>query len=84
VTPAGTIWRQMMAMDLSFYRSPFSRQLRAEGRAEAVLIALDKRGVAISDEQRARVAGCIDLDQLDEWLGRAVTATSASEVFDAC
>lgn len=101
-TPAGAIWRQMMAMDLSFYRSSFSRQLiaeglaegrvegRAEGRAvglaegrgEAVLRVLDKRGVAISAEQRACVEACTDLDQLDLWLDRAVTAADASEVFD--
>jgi len=37
----------------------------------------------LSEDQRARVAGCTDLDQLDEWLDRAVTATRAAEVFDA-
>jgi len=73
----------MMAIDTSWYRSAFSQQLRAEGRAEAVLRVLDKRGVALSEDQRARVAGCTDLDQLDEWLDRAVTATRAAEVFDA-
>jgi len=76
-----------MAMDLSFYRSSFSRQLRAEGRAEgwaaSVLRALDARGVSITDQQRARIEGCTDLDQLEEWLGRAAIATQASEVFDA-
>jgi len=82
-TPAGAIWRQMMAMDLSFYRSSFSRQLRAEGVAESVLRVLDKRGVALTDEQRAHIEGCIDREQLNEWLDRAVTATQASEVFDA-
>ena len=77
----------MMAIDTAWYRSAFSQQLRAEGRAEgrgdAVLRVLDKRGVALSEDQRARVAGCTDLDQLDEWLDRAVTATRAAEVFDA-
>lgn len=86
-TQAGEIWRQMMAIDTSWYRSPFSQQLRAEGRAEglaeSVLRVLDKRGVAVSDEQRARVEGSTDLAQLDVWLDRAVTATEASEVFDA-
>ena len=90
-TPAGTIWRQMMAMDLSFYRSPFSRQLRAEGRAEGVAEGrivslhriLDKRGIMITEEQRVRLYTCTDLDQLDVWLDRAVTADRASEVFDA-
>lgn len=86
-TPADTIWRQMVAMDTSFHRSSFSRQLRAEGNVEgrsaAVLRVLDKRGVAITDQQRARLAECTDLDQLDTWLDRAVTAACASEVFDA-
>ncbi|MEY9927732.1 Rod binding domain-containing protein [Catenulispora sp. GP43] len=86
-TPADTIWRQMMAMDTSFYRSSFSRQLRAEGRAEgfaeSVLRVLAKRGIALTEEQRARVEGCTDLDQLDAWLDRAAIATAASEVFDA-
>ena len=76
-----------MAMDSSFYRSSFSRQLRAEGRAEGiadgVLRVLNKRGVAITDQQRARIAGCTDLDQLNEWLDRAVTVAQASDVFDA-
>jgi hypothetical protein len=86
-TPAGTIWRQMMAMDTSFYRSSFSRQLRAEGAVEgrisSVHRVLDKRGVMMTEVQRARLYGCTDLDQLDTWLDRAVTATEASEVFDA-
>jgi hypothetical protein len=94
-TPAGTIWRQMMAMDLSFYRSPFSRQLRDEGRAEglaeglaegrvdSLLRILEKRGVAVTETQRARLHSCTDLDQLDKWIDRAVTATRAAEVFDA-
>ena len=84
-----------MAMDTSFYRSSFSRQLRDEGRAEGraegrteglaegVLRVLAKRGIALTEEQRARVEGCADLDQLDVWLDRAAIATAASEVFDA-
>lgn len=80
-----------MTMDLSFYRSSLSLQLRAEGREEGreeesvkkLLRVLDKRGVATSDEQRARVEGCTDIDQLDVWFDRALTATIAAEVFDA-
>ncbi|ACU71278.1 conserved hypothetical protein [Catenulispora acidiphila DSM 44928] len=84
-----------MAMDLSFYRSPFSRQLRAEGHAEGVAegvaegrIAslhriLNKRGIFITEEQRVQLYACTDLDQLDAWLDRAAIATQASEVFDA-
>ncbi|MBS2537503.1 hypothetical protein KGQ20_32595 [Catenulispora sp. NF23] len=93
-TPADEIWRQMMALDTSFYRSSFSRQLRAEGHAEgraegaaegraaSLRRVLDIRGIAITEEQGGRLSGCTDLDQLDAWLDRALTATSASEVFD--
>lgn len=84
-----------MALDTSFYRSSFSRMLRDEGRAEgraegaaegrslSLDRILDKRGIMVSAEQRTRVLSCDDLDQLDEWIERAATATCASEVFDA-
>lgn len=88
-TQAEEIWRKMMAIDTSWYRSAFSQQLRAEGRAEGIveerthklLRVLDSRGVPITDEQRNRLADCTDLEQLDEWFDRALTATTADEVF---
>ena len=76
-----------MALDTSWFRSPFALQLREEGReAESIkklLRLLVKRGIAVTEPQRARIEGCTDLDQLDEWFDRAATATSAAEVFDA-
>ncbi|MFC0863352.1 hypothetical protein ACFHYQ_13720 [Sphaerimonospora cavernae] len=54
---------------------------RAEGEARAVLTVLQVRGVAVSDTDRARITGCTDLDRLDEWARRAVTATSTAELF---
>jgi hypothetical protein len=86
-TQAAEIWRQMMAIDTSWYRSAFSQQLRAEGRAEGIieklLRVLDKRGVGLTEEQRVRVESCTDLDLLDAWFDRALTAATAGEVFDA-
>ncbi|MFD0901667.1 hypothetical protein [Actinomadura sediminis] len=55
---------------------------KAEGKAEAVLRVLETRGVAVDERQRARIEGCGDPEQLDEWLVRAVLATTADEVFD--
>jgi len=55
---------------------------RAEGKAEGVLRVLDARSLALADEQRARILACRDLEQLDRWLVRAVTATSATDVFE--
>jgi hypothetical protein len=64
------------------YRSDFARryfdQGRAEGKAEgkavAVLTILDDRGVAVPEVKRAEIEQCTDMQQLDTWLHRALTA----------
>lgn len=81
----------MMKMDTSFYQSPFSQDLRdegrvegrAEGRAEGLFHVLDARGIFLTEQQREHVAACTDIDQIREWTVRAATATTAAEVFDA-
>lgn len=68
------------------YQSDFARryffQGRTEGEANAVLAVLDTRGVEVSDEVRARIVECSDLDQLDSWVRRAVTAGSVDDLFE--
>jgi hypothetical protein len=54
---------------------------RAEGEATAVLAVLDARGIAVPDDDGARIKGCSDLDQLDTWIRRAATADSISDLF---
>jgi len=54
---------------------------KAEGKAEAVLRILGKRAIAVSDEQRQRILACGDVDALDCWLDRALTAAAADELF---
>jgi predicted transposase YdaD len=54
---------------------------KAEGKAEAVLRLLDARGLAPSQEQRQRVGSSTDSAQLDLWFDRAITASTAAEVF---
>ncbi len=51
----------------------------AKGKAEAVLAVLAARGIAVSDDTRKQVLACRDMTQLDRWLSRSVTATSAPE-----
>ncbi|MGH3614289.1 MAG: hypothetical protein ACRDRK_17210 [Pseudonocardia sp.] len=71
------------------YQSDFVRryvfQGRAEGRAEgkavAVLTILDARGIDVPEDARTRITGCFDLDQLDTWVRRAVTANSIHDLF---
>ncbi|MEU1485290.1 hypothetical protein [Streptomyces sp. NPDC005752] len=84
-TPAAQIWRNLMAIDLSFFRSESSQRLRAEGKAEgkaeAVVQVLEQRGIAVADGVRARIDACTDTDTLARWLARALTAETAEELF---
>jgi hypothetical protein len=52
----------------------------ARGEGRAVLTVLDARGVEVSTAVREQILDCTDLAQLDVWLRRAVTATTADDV----
>ncbi|MET8799766.1 hypothetical protein ABZV91_25645 [Nocardia sp. NPDC004568] len=88
-TPAADIWRQLMTVDLSFFRSPTAERLRAEGRSEgrsegiagSILRVLERRGLAVDDETRQRIRTCSDVEVLQCWLDRAVVAETADELF---
>ncbi|MZE76196.1 hypothetical protein [Streptomyces xinghaiensis] len=84
-SPGAQIWRDLMAIDLSFFRSETSQKLReegrAEGRAEDILMILETRGLPVSGEARERITGCADPDVLRHWLSRAVTAGRTEEIF---
>lgn len=58
-------------------------ELRAEGKAEAILSVLVARGFKVSDGVRQRVLGCKDPSTLERWLARAITAASDAEVIAA-
>lgn len=87
--PAAQQWRNLVAVDTSFYKSFMSEEIRDEGRAEGqakgqaegLLLVLEARGIAVTDEIRKKVADCDDPRLLQRWLQRAATATSAEEVF---
>ncbi|NGO41241.1 hypothetical protein [Streptomyces ureilyticus] len=84
-TKAIAIWRNLVAADTSFFKSSLSQEIRAEGevhRATAnILLLLDRRGIPVSDTDRAHITACDDLDTLTLWFERAITATSIAEVF---
>ncbi|MFF9493503.1 hypothetical protein [Streptomyces flaveolus] len=84
--PAAQQWRKLVAVDLSFYKSFISEEIRDEGRAqraaEDVLAILEVRGISIPETVRERVTGCDDLEILRHWLRRAVTAPTAEEIFE--
>ncbi|MFE7774293.1 hypothetical protein ACFU5O_10375, partial [Streptomyces sp. NPDC057445] len=87
--PAAQQWRQLMAVDLSFFTSPISEEIRDEGRAEGrtesraedVLLVLEQRGLDVSEPARDRITGCTDPEILRHWLARAVTAPSTEAIF---
>ncbi|MFB7595502.1 hypothetical protein [Streptomyces sp. NPDC056160] len=89
--PAKHLWRNLVAVDLSFYKSYISEEIRdegreqgrAQGRAEDILLVLEQRGIDVSEEAHSRVTGCDDPDILRTWLLRAVTAATVDEVFGA-
>ncbi|WP_327369320.1 hypothetical protein [Streptomyces sp. NBC_01217] len=83
--PAAQIWRDLMSVDLSFFRSETSERLRsegrAEGRAEDILRILSKRGVVVSEQVRERIVSCGDLDVLSDWFDRSLVVEVAEELF---
>lgn len=87
--PAAQHWRNLVAVDLSFYKSFMSEEIRdegraqgrAQGRAEDILLVLGERGIAVPDRIHRQITDCGDPETLRRWLMRAVTATSAEEIF---
>ncbi|MEV0260650.1 hypothetical protein AB0I49_04815 [Streptomyces sp. NPDC050617] len=54
---------------------------KAETEAQLILQLLEGRGVPVPESVRERVTGCTDLDTLNRWFDRAITAASAEELF---
>ncbi len=83
----------MMTTETYEWQSEFAQRLiakgrtegrtegNAEGEARAVLSVLDARGITVPTEARERIAGCRDVDLLDEWIRRAVSADSVDDLF---
>jgi hypothetical protein len=71
------------------FQSEFARRHEAQGiaigeargEAKALLTFLEARGLTISDEQRARILDCADLEQLGQWIRKAATVSAAADLF---
>ncbi|MFF3455934.1 hypothetical protein ACFYXH_16765 [Streptomyces sp. NPDC002730] len=72
-----------MAVDLSFYTSPLSEEIRDEGRAQGIAqsILLEQRDIAVPVGARERITSCGDPEILRHWLARTITASCAEEIF---
>lgn len=64
------------------YQSEFARRYFSQGEAKAVLAILDTRGIQVPDDIRADITGCTDIDRLDVWLRRAITAEKIQDLND--
>jgi predicted transposase/invertase (TIGR01784 family) len=53
----------------------------AKGKRDALLRLLARRGLALTEDDRARVAACSDVATLDQWFDNALVARTATEVF---
>ena len=84
-----------MAVDLSFFQSETSQQLRREGRdqgviegrvqarAECIVDILRARGLKVPEADRERILSCKHEGLLDVWFERAFAATSVGELWGA-
>lgn len=54
----------------------------ASGMAQSVLTFLAARHIAVGDELREKILGCQAQARLNQWITRAATATTATEVID--
>ena len=52
-----------------------------QGKAEYLIKIIDARRIAMTDQERQQVTSCTDLTQLDQWFDRALTATTAADIF---
>ncbi|MFE1596766.1 hypothetical protein [Nocardia sp. NPDC058705] len=92
-TQSAELWRKLMSVDLSFFRSETSQRLRQEGLekglekghdqgvADSILRILARRDVPVPAAAEATISSCHDREQLVVWLDRAITAESIDELF---
>ncbi len=89
-TPAAlTLWKALMKTSTQ----PFVSELRAEaeaqgeargearGEAKMLLRFLEIKGITVTQEARARIIGCTDARQFDEWALRCEDITTIDELF---
>jgi predicted transposase/invertase (TIGR01784 family) len=54
---------------------------RAEGKRDALLRLLGRRGLALAEEERTRILACAEVATLDRWFDQALVAKTVAEVF---
>lgn len=69
------------AIDFSRMREKGCNEGQLETTAKNLLLCAKERGVTLSRAQRAKIRRCRKLERLDVWFQRAITVTTADEIF---
>lgn len=88
-TRGARIWRKLMSVPLSFFRSETSQRMRREAReeghekgvSESILRILRRRGIDVPAAAEAKISSCHDRALLGDWLDRAISARTVDDVF---
>lgn len=51
------------------------------GQAKTIVAVLEARGLAVTDEQRARILASTDSAELERWARKAATIASTDELY---
>jgi len=54
---------------------------QAVGRRDSLRRILELRGITLTVDEQNRISRCADLEALDQWLRKALTASTAAQVF---
>jgi predicted transposase YdaD len=76
-----TLWKEGLQEGLDKGAAKGKIEGKIEGKADSVLSVLNARGVAVSEETEQRIRSCTEPDRLSQWLIRALSATSAADLF---
>lgn len=75
-----TILEALMQQETYPFQSKLIAEFKAEGEANALLIFIESRGLAITEDQRRKIENCRDLNELNSWLKLAATAPSVKAI----
>lgn len=78
-----TLLSDLAGKYIALGRAQVEAEIRAEAEARLLLKLLRFKGFTVSPELSARVESCQDLDQLELWAERVLTATALDDIFAA-
>ncbi|MEV3936020.1 hypothetical protein AB0K52_08610 [Glycomyces sp. NPDC049804] len=75
-----SILEALMQQETYPFQSELLAEREARGESNALLIIIESRGLALSEEQRRKIENCRDLSELNSWLKLAAIAPSVKAI----